>query len=319
MPITGNSTTDLSKVRYKVPKSIKGFYNGNWGPKDWFKCKVRYGDNWWKLASLDGWADPWDLIEYNFGTRDPKEVNFYLRHFVGCTHATADGKNHVFTDNLRPGYIYTVHNIRPYDEPNIDVTPMPLPPVEEDPIKLARPGTWRGIGVKGTLFAGAGVDRVEAVVFSPDYSDAYWLSITSFKLGGGATLAGGFVFVMVNGVPTMNDLKYCRLSGFDWGLQLGENIKSVAKTASGFTGLRRLGEAIELRNVQNAVLKEGATSLKALVAANTPPETTKPSVTVVEIPFAGKGLDLSLTCTSSVFSVETLRESDTSLLDGILI
>ena len=317
MPITGNSTTDLSKVRYKVPNSIKPFANGNWGPEGWFKCKVRYGDNWWKLAALDGWADPWDLIEYNFGTRNPKEVNFYLRHFVGCTHATADGKNHVFTDNLKPGYIYTVHNIRPYDEPYTDVTPMPLPPVEEDPIKLARPGTWKGVGVKGTAFAGAGIDRVEAIVFSADYSDIYRLSITSFKLGGGATLAAGAVFVMVNGVPTMNDLKYCRLSGFDWGLQLGENIKAVAKTAAGFPSLRRLSEAIEYRNIEKLTLKEGATSLKAVVAANAPPETTQPSVTVVEIPILGQGLDVSFTCTSSVFSVDTLYESDTSILDGI--
>jgi uncharacterized protein YebE (UPF0316 family) len=36
------------------------------------------------------------LIEFNFKTRNPREVNWYLREYVGCVKTTQDGKNYTF-------------------------------------------------------------------------------------------------------------------------------------------------------------------------------------------------------------------------------
>jgi len=40
--------------------------------------------------------DVWELIEFNFKTRNPREVNWYLREYVGCVKTTQDGKNYTF-------------------------------------------------------------------------------------------------------------------------------------------------------------------------------------------------------------------------------
>jgi hypothetical protein len=70
------------------------------------KHKVSTGDDWWKLAAKFGRSDPWDIIEYNFRTRNPREVNFYLEFYVGCTKPSADGSNYRFDSTDDPGYIY---------------------------------------------------------------------------------------------------------------------------------------------------------------------------------------------------------------------
>ncbi len=59
---------------------------------------------------MDGWAAK-DLIYYNFRTSDPREINWFLYHFVGCRH-TADGKNFTFR-NASPGVIFTRRPIMP--------------------------------------------------------------------------------------------------------------------------------------------------------------------------------------------------------------
>jgi hypothetical protein len=51
-------------------------------------------------------VDPWWLVQYNFETRDPAEVNWYLRHRVGCTRTTPDGRNFRFSSDDKPGIIY---------------------------------------------------------------------------------------------------------------------------------------------------------------------------------------------------------------------
>jgi hypothetical protein len=70
------------------------------------KHKVRSGDNWWSLASKYGRSDPWDIIEFNFRTRDPREVNWYLEFYVGCTHAASDRQNYRFDSADSPGLVY---------------------------------------------------------------------------------------------------------------------------------------------------------------------------------------------------------------------
>ena len=50
------------------------------------------------LASRDGWTNPTDLCECNFGTCNPKEINWYPEKFVGCT-VSHDGKNYFFSSD----------------------------------------------------------------------------------------------------------------------------------------------------------------------------------------------------------------------------
>jgi hypothetical protein len=67
--------------------------------------KVTTGDSWVSLAGRYGRSDPWDIIEFNFDTRDPREVNWYLEVEVGCTTST-DGKNYSFATSDSPGQVY---------------------------------------------------------------------------------------------------------------------------------------------------------------------------------------------------------------------
>ncbi|WP_147868271.1 hypothetical protein [Stieleria maiorica] len=65
---------------------------------------VKDGDDWFNVASREaGRSDPWDLIEFNFATRDPREVNWYLESYLNCTEST-DGKNYSFSTGA--GEIY---------------------------------------------------------------------------------------------------------------------------------------------------------------------------------------------------------------------
>jgi hypothetical protein len=77
-------------------------------PRNWPTSRpyrVKGGDTWETIARANG-LGVWDLIEANFKTRDPAEVNWYLHHYVGCTQTTADGRNYVFSSAAKPGLIY---------------------------------------------------------------------------------------------------------------------------------------------------------------------------------------------------------------------
>ncbi len=50
------------------------------------------------------------LIQHNFATSDPAEINWYLRENVGCVKATTDGKNWCFSSSANPGLIYIPSN-----------------------------------------------------------------------------------------------------------------------------------------------------------------------------------------------------------------
>jgi hypothetical protein len=79
--------------------NIKGPLNpvqkrGLWPPKGAREYTVLDSDDWWKIAAREH-IDVWALIEFNFQTRVPEEVNWYLRELVGCRH-TKDGRNYAF-------------------------------------------------------------------------------------------------------------------------------------------------------------------------------------------------------------------------------
>jgi hypothetical protein len=86
--------------------------------------RIKAGDNWWTIAKAAN-VDVWKLIEFNFKTRNPDEVNWYMRRNIGCRKATPDGKNYVFAPPMSPGTIYlpplggTVTNKLNYTVPGI--------------------------------------------------------------------------------------------------------------------------------------------------------------------------------------------------------
>jgi len=139
------------------PKSVLAWNNGKWGPSGSFPYRVRFGENWWKIAAKDGWTDVWGFIEFNFRTRNAAEVNWYLDAFVGCTLVAPDGNNLCFSDNLKPGIIYTRHELQPELPPPTYPIPMPTPSGGSDSAGPGEPplnGCWVGLGVKVGGMAG---------------------------------------------------------------------------------------------------------------------------------------------------------------------
>jgi len=92
--------------------------------------RVKDGENWNSVAKGAS-IDVWDLIEFNFKTRDPAEVNWYLRNNVGCVLHTADGKNYRFSSAAAPGIIYLPAVPKPVGPKPTPVGPKP-DPTEDD-------------------------------------------------------------------------------------------------------------------------------------------------------------------------------------------
>jgi hypothetical protein len=67
--------------------------------------RVKTGDSFVSLAARYGFADPWDIIQYNYGTKNPEEVNWYLQELVGCT-KSKDGINYSFDSSDRFGIVF---------------------------------------------------------------------------------------------------------------------------------------------------------------------------------------------------------------------
>lgn len=65
---------------------------------------VGSGDDWENVASAAG-INPWELIYANFETTNPREVNWYLREYVGCSQLGPRGQNYTFK-NADPGRIF---------------------------------------------------------------------------------------------------------------------------------------------------------------------------------------------------------------------
>jgi LysM domain len=76
----------------------------NYRPRGGIPYRVQNGDNWWSVADRLGMPVA-ALIRFNFNTQEPKHVNYYLKHNVGCKVVSPDGKNYSFRD-ASPGIIY---------------------------------------------------------------------------------------------------------------------------------------------------------------------------------------------------------------------
>jgi hypothetical protein len=68
-----------------------------WPPNDFMReIEVTSADDWWSLQTRFTRRNVWDIIVYNFNTRDADEVNWYLHNKIGCTLVTPDHKNFRF-------------------------------------------------------------------------------------------------------------------------------------------------------------------------------------------------------------------------------
>jgi len=152
-------------------------------------------DNWWTVASKDGWPDPWDLIDFNFRTRNPEEVNWYLYHFLGCR-VVRDGKNFSF-DKAKVGILYTKKNHYAVDVPKLP----PAVPVSPEPL-FKRGLTWFGAGVHvGGMNITTGGAMVQAFLFNlDDIHSRFWLQIDTRRTGYGAGASIGALAVVVTGL-----------------------------------------------------------------------------------------------------------------------
>jgi hypothetical protein len=66
---------------------------------------VKLGEDWHTLAQQYGFLEI-TLMEYNFGTHEPAEVNWYLREYVGCVLQDERRNNWKFSNDAKPGIIY---------------------------------------------------------------------------------------------------------------------------------------------------------------------------------------------------------------------
>jgi hypothetical protein len=90
----------------------------------------------------------------------------------------------------------------------------------------------------------------------------------------------------------------------------------MADAAANMNTLRRVYNAIRAETITEKVLADAATGLKFLAGRYGNQDWgTMPNVTVIDIPMAGLGVEVSIYSNSMTFSVETLYESDRSILE----
>ena len=70
-----------------------------------FPWPINKEEDWYSVAKRFS-LDVNTLIQFNFQTTNPDEVNWYLRRNVGCKKATKDGLNWMFSSDAFPGIIY---------------------------------------------------------------------------------------------------------------------------------------------------------------------------------------------------------------------
>ncbi len=90
--------------------------------RTWIEYPVgkRQGESFYTIANANG-LDPKELVYYNFLTRDPQVINYYLREYVGCVNADGSGYNYVFA-GARNGKIY-IPVSRPVPPPLVNTMP----------------------------------------------------------------------------------------------------------------------------------------------------------------------------------------------------
>jgi hypothetical protein len=260
--------------------------------------RVKDGDSFFSLALLPqvqaAGLSAGDLCYFNFKTRKPIEINWYLKNKLGCTKITRDGKNYVFGGSDYPGIVYL---------PKLGVS-LPIneyPPAPADEAELS--SVWVGVGIKGGSMLGiAGIETLGGyVVNTGSPLKGFAITASTTRLGGGGGVSGGLAVIFVSGVTRASQLNGLLSGGLDYNLSLGENWGSIFKakkleplmrvfSSLGVTGVnalkRVLGTPEGVTNFQKAV--------KSGLEAMDPNTTGEPTVVVMDFPLYGKGVEVSL-------------------------
>jgi hypothetical protein len=262
-------------------------------------CKFTSKDSWWTLAER---ADvkfarmsALDLCYFNFKTRKPAEINWYLHHKVGCRHTTKDGKNYVFTNTDQPGIVYLPKEGH-------------LPPVGEiTKKKSGRLNTWFGlVGKGGTQFALVGIETVSGVAVSLD-DPADWIAVTASinRVGPGWGASVGIAGIYIVGVINPQQLNGHQEGDWDFSLALGPNWGKVAKAATKTEKLKPLIEALRKTGAKTpATFKhllqaspdkygELVDSCRSFNEALGLSDSSEPKVLMFDLPFGGGGVEAS--------------------------
>jgi hypothetical protein len=240
----------------------------------------RVGDNetWGSIAAKAG-IDVFALIEFNFQTRNPAEVNWYLRRNVGCVLATMDGQNWRFSTRAQPGIIY-------------------LPPAAIAP--AASSGIWFGIGIKGGgHFFAIGKDTIEAWLVSYDnYDDSFFMNVDGWRLGPGLGGSVGGVLVIVTSLTKPQQLNGHMFGGADFEASLGGRWSSVAKAVDKLQPAMKVlkgAKRVTKGAIKAAEWEKTRDSIKAAASAlGMKFDAAEPEVNAISIPGAGIGAEISL-------------------------
>jgi hypothetical protein len=272
---------------------------GRQAPAKSVAYRVQDGDSWQSLATQWG-LDVWSLINFNFRTYEPTEVNWYLQEYVGCVQPTLDRKNWCFSSAATPGIIY-----RPLEKTGQPVpgrVPVPMPTPGPGPIDQPwKPGTgaWLGVGVKGgghVVLGGA--DSAVMIVFSmDDPRDFVLMNITMGRLGPGLGASGGMVVCGIANCYDPRALRGYPVSGADFTLAVGAKLSSLLKVArianvvaEAVDAGRDAAKLIRAGAVNLAVREKMINGLKAFNGASTlfpQKSTSELTINVVDLPIGG--------------------------------
>ncbi len=123
---------------------------------------VKTGDSWVSLAQRIKMS-PWDLIRYNYPglptdvQAAAREVNWYLREYVGCTKVTSNGRNYEFSTCDTPGKIWLPSGASP--------VPAPTPASPPSPDEVARKQVLAALRDPAVGHMNFGVGRVFIIAY----------------------------------------------------------------------------------------------------------------------------------------------------------
>jgi hypothetical protein len=233
----------------------------NYKPDGGVPYKVVTGDDWWKLAAkpevkVTG-IDALGLCEYNFQTRLPPEINWYLRNKVGCTTTTHDKKNYTFTSDASPGIVY-----------------LPPPKGGSAPQVKLKLNSWIGLGFKfGSSVIVVGIEQMGGMIISiqdlvntEPQIRAITLNAESTRLGLGIGASGGLCLIYITSLPNAAELSSLITGGGDFSLALGGNAGSVIKAG------KAMGKLKKLEPLVTVLVKIGARTPEALKRALAQPD-----------------------------------------------
>jgi len=230
-------------------------------PTNGVPYKVQTGDDWWKLAArpdvIAAGIDALGLCRFNFQTAKPPEINWYLRNKVGCTQATHDRKNYIFTSDADPGIVYL---------PSAKVAS-----VAQSKLQL---NSWFGLGLKfGSTVIVDGIEQmggmlvsIQDLVNTEPQIRTIALNAQSTRLGLGVGASGGLCIIYVTSLKNAYELNSLTVGGMDFSLALGGNAGSLIKGAKATAKLKKLEPLVKV------LVKIGARSPDALKKALSQPD-----------------------------------------------